>query len=706
MNFEQNDIIAFRDILGVLRRQIRLLVLSALLILGLALVYVLNTTPVFTATTMIYVDTRDKDLLDTSAGSRMNSSAENSRIESEVLILRSPKIAIETIRRADLLATDDYRPQLSFADKARLAVGLDVDTATDASRLLANALEKLAANTAVERQGLTYVISVSADSQHPQNAAVVANAMAKAYIDLQVQSKADAVLASRDVIEAQIASAHANLALTEARLDGFFEDNLARLETEIGTAKFGELAAAFQDARAHVSSTRAAISEVRTAVETGNIDDVVDQLEDAALEALAQQRHQVLAGLGALEQGSPQSVNLRASLDDIEAQLNAQAEASIGRLEQDVSNLSEIQASLQGEIRREVIASRLSAETLAQIYTLQQESSIAQRQYGTLISRLRDLEAQALVQVADSRIVSEALPPRAPSRPNTSLILALAGVLSIGVGVCSAFVTEFLVGGVTSRKQLENLVPAPVGALIPKARAPEPYLGVADLVVEAQLSPFAEAVRRLRASIDHPSRTANGACSVIMVTSSTSAEGKSSVSLALARTYALAGKRVLLIDADLRNPMLHKLVGFQPQKGFLDYLKEPTALFEDDKGFYISDPKSDVGIILGNGRADSPTDQLLQSVAFERLIEESREVMDVVVIDTSPLGGVVDARYIAPRADCVVHVVRFGMTQQKNLREAYNDLSASVREATPIYTVLNFDDVDAKGYGYSSGYTS
>lgn len=159
------------------------------------------------------------------------------------------------------------------------------------------------------------------------------------------------------------------------------------------------------------------------------------------------------------------------------------------------------------------------------------------------------------------------------------------------------------------------------------------------------MSSYAEAIRRLRAVLDQGMRgKPKDECKVIMITSAISTEGKSSTALALARTYALSGKNVLLIDADLRKPAQHKLINHEPKQGFLDYLASPSEIMDhSDPSFYVVDPKTRTGVILGRGRANIPTDQLLQSDAFAALIENARESMDVVIIDTPPVVPVVDA---------------------------------------------------------------
>ncbi|PTQ70120.1 CpsD/CapB family tyrosine-protein kinase, partial [Celeribacter persicus] len=169
-------------------------------------------------------------------------------------------------------------------------------------------------------------------------------------------------------------------------------------------------------------------------------------------------------------------------------------------------------------------------------------------------------------------------------------------------------------------------------------------------------------------------------------------------------TYAEAGKKVLLIDADLRKPSQHQQIGYDPDEGFLEYLRNPDKALDIDRGFYVADPKSRTGIILGRSRADVPTDQLLQSAAFSELLTSARQSMDVVIIDTPPVLPVVDARYIAPLVDAIVLIVKYGSTSQGDVRDSFTQIDAVKYEETPIFTVLNFDETKMRDSAYYSYY--
>jgi capsular exopolysaccharide synthesis family protein len=428
-----------------------------------------------------------------------------------------------------------------------------------------------------------------------------------------------------------------------------------------------------------------------------DIASLVQSLGDDALAGLAQQRFQLEVRLGEVVAGTQDDINLRARLAEIGDVMSGRAQMAIGALESDVRLLMDEAGDYRTQIRQAVLGGSLSSTTVAQIYALQQEADVAQRQYSTLLSRLRDVESQALVQVADSRLVSRALAPSDPSFPKAKVLLGMAAVLSLGVGVCLAFANEYYYGGVTSLRQLENIVSGRVAASVPELSARRGMLCVADTVVNAPLSVFSESLRRVRSSIETATHRAMPRCPVVMVSSGIPGEGKTTIALALARTYAMAGKRTLLIDADLRKPSLHTQLGIPQQIGLLDYLKEQAECPVK----YANDPLSDVQVMLGGDRSDFPTDRLLDSDRFDSILQDACARMDIVIVDTSPTIPIVDARYVARRADVIVQCVGYCATTQSDVHHGHAELLDSARSGTPILFVLNRDETKIKSYQYS-----
>ena len=695
------DTIDIRNIVSILRRRLKLLGLAVSLILSVAFLYLAQATPLYTARALILIDTTQKNLLQPGQEPVLNSSLVASIIDSEVEILRSDALLLELIAAASLTRDPEFGPTLSLTDKFRQAVGLGArDRGADA--LLNATLAKVRDALSVRRRGQTTLIEVAVVSADPARAATLANTLVDVYVVRQVQAKTEGYVAATEVLSRQLESAQAALASSDQALAQFIDDNLDALEAESGSAAVGRLRARLEALNEDRLGAQTRLETSSLALESQDWETLVTQLQSESLTALEQQRQALARRLGEVEQGTGAAINLRLSLQSVERELEEQGRAVLAAVQQDAERFLRDAEQVRDDLRRELLGGDLSAETLSRIYGLQQEATIAQRQYNNLLTRIRELETQAMVQIADSRSVSPAIPPGTPSFPNTRMVLAAAFVVAIGLGVALVFLAEFYFGGINSSVQLSNVTGARLGGVIPKIAQSNDQKSVADVIVDSPMTQFPEAMRRLRANIERFSRPPKRAALVLMVTSAIPAEGKSVLALSLARTFAAAGKRTLLIDADMRKPSQHKLTGVELPSGLYEFLA--SGLRGESAGdCFDFDPRSDVGIIFGRDRSGEPTDQLVQSEMFRDVIEDGSKRFDVVIIDTPPLIPVVDARYIAMHVDAAVFCVRAGETSQTDARFAFQQLADYMPEGSPVLAVLNFysgQESDARYSGY------
>lgn len=698
---EQNDI-DIRGLLGVLRRQLRVIVYSVVLILGLTTLWLFSLTPLYTASTLILIDPSASNLLDTSE-QRTSSASDNARVASEVEIMRSEAIALAVVQNANLVESSEFGVKLSLRDRVEALLGFTPTTDIDPQRELKNVVNTFADAISVSRRGLTYLVELRVTSRDPDTAADLANITAQTYIEQQIQAKVGGALAARDVIQSRITQADAELVASERAFDDFIDSNFDRIETETGRTDLTALRAALEEIRASSTQSRVIANQVSRDIQLGNWADIAASLQNDTLTALQRQRDALTADIA--DATADEAINLRAELDALDARLANEAGAALTDLRAELAALEADAADFQSELRSSVLGADLPPELLTQIFSIQQRGTLARNQYQTLLSRLRDFETQADLQIADARVVSPAFSPSGASFPDKKLTLALALVGALGVGVGLGFLREFYVGGFTSDTQAADVLGLPVAATVP--RIEESGEAPVDQVVKAPMSFYAEAMRRLRASIDQTLlRTGSvaGGATVVMVASTVPAEGKTTTSLSLARTYAISGKRTLLIDCDLRKPSISKTLGLSGKTGLLDYLIAPADAPVALADIMALDPITDLEIIPSMGRSNRPTDQLLTSRAFTELMEAVRDHYEVIVLDTPPMLPVVDGRYLAHHADAIALVIKWAETRQQDVRQTMSLLHETKREDAPIFGVLNQQTSRNRKYYYQGYY--
>lgn len=702
-----NDGIDLKSIFGIIRRQIWTITIVLVCITALGVLFAYSITPKYAGTALVVVDPTPSNLLDPQA--RLTGGiTDNARIESEVNILKSDGVLIDVVRNQSLVSDDEFGIKLGRLDQILAFFQLKSPTPISGDEAIGRVLRAFKDAVSVSRVGLTYVINVSVTSRDPDKAARLTNALTDSYIRQQLDSKVASISRARNALQLRVESASAAIAANERKFDDYLTNNMARFEEQAG-GNVGKLRIQLDEIERTRVSALARADAADKSLQQGNLAQVVAQLGSDALEELDRQRAEISQQLAATATDRPRVTDLRAQLQKIEESIKQQAPDAISNLRQSVTKQAEDEANrIREQLRSTILSSDLPPEVLTEIFAIQQSSDIARRQYQALLSRLQDLDAQIDLQLADSRVASAALVPPTPSSPNRTLIIAIAGFLALSSGLGMALVREHFIGGFVDEEQLEGVLRVPLASISPRYAGPgDPdALSIADGMVKAPLSMYAESVRRLRASIEHVQSDAG---SVIMVSSAIPGEGKSTLALALARMYALSGKKTLLIDCDLRKPTLHKHVGLQPNAGFIDFLRRhdkenPGSLPK----VLVNDPLSDLILMLGGRSSDIGTDEFFMDERLARVLATARKHFDYIILDTPPIDPVVDGLYLARNADVVFFVVKWATTPQTVAKRSLEALRSNIVGNTQIYTVLNQQEMTtfSKSNGYSEYYNT
>jgi succinoglycan biosynthesis transport protein ExoP len=704
-----------RAILGLLTRHVRLIVATVLLVVAVAGLSLFALKPIYSASTLILVDPSRKDLLDPAAETT-NSGSDSARVDSEVELVKSETTLLRAVGDLNLVNDPEFGVSLSLKDTMLAFLRIAQPALPTGEQALQTVMGHLRDSLIVQRRGFTYLITIQARSLQPENAARIANAVADAYIREQLEAKISSTLASRDIISGRIADASATVSKSEAALDDFISQNLDKISTETGRTDLLELRRQLESANANRSQAAAVAQLADSSLARRDWKALAQTLQSQAIAKLEEDRATLEASLAGVVEGSQSAIDLQTELSALDTELNATATSAIGSMRQQVTAAQAQASELRGQLRSSVLDADLPAEVLTSIYELQQNAEIARSQYQTLLARQKDLDAQSFLQVADSRVASEALPPGNPSFPNPTQILGFALGIGLVLGVGLAFLVENYVGGFTSEGQLRSVLRTSVVASVPrqgalKLKGGSDSRSLAEYVALSPLSAFAEAIRRIRIGLDHAilrsrkqSQSSGG--TVIMVSSAAPNEGKTTISLSLARAYALSGQATLLIDCDLRKPSIHRQLGIEPSTGLLEYLAAGQEEAPPLASILTIDPASPAQIIVGARRSDVATDQLITGDRFSRLIAAARENFDVVILDTPPVGPVVDGLYLSQFADVIAFVILWSVTSQQEARSAIFALSEVKRDETEIVALLNQQKATGANYRKYAGYYS
>jgi succinoglycan biosynthesis transport protein ExoP len=715
---------AIRDYLRVLLKRKWTVLACLFTVFSVVAIASLKMTPVYEASGSIAINKPDSSL-----GNFNNSTTFNidyydpTDLETEVKILQSDLLALQVVKDLGL----DRRPE--FGGKAApSSSSLDLapdPLQTDPSRTSA-LLGNFRGNLKVTLAPNTKIIEVHFTSPDKELAAKVVNKLMEDYTENNFKSRFDSTMQAEDWLKNQLVDLQMKVESSQQKLVQYQKEHeiLGIDEKQnITTAKLDELNKALTAAE----SERMDKESVYRLVESGDPDTVASAA--SVLDA---------AGAGT-QPASGLLESLRSKEADLKiqaAQLNTQFGPSYPKLAQLNSQLKEVDAQIlletkkvAGKVRGQYMAA-VQRETLlhdalekqkkeqnklnesAIDYSILKRDLDSYRQlYEGLMEKMKEAGVSAGLKSNNFRIVDVARVPTGPIEPNIPRYLAFAFILGLTSGVGLAFLQEGLDNTVRTAEQAQMISGLPPLGMIPlPARTAREGANPKRLMIAtsskeavemvAQSRPhsqMAESYRALRTSLLLTNLGAPP--KVIMVTSALPQEGKTTTSMNTALVLAQKGVRVLLIDADLRRPSIHKIMGWGPRSGLSNVLTGSATLKQTIQPSFLPNLS-----ILPAGTPPPNPAELLASTNMRDVLEELRGQYDHIVVDTPPTLSVTDAVVLSPRADAIVLVIRSGQTTKQALRRS-RDLLTQVN-AKVSGVLLNAVDLSSPDYYYYYEYQS
>ena len=704
---DTNDEIDLRSLFGVLRRQINIIVFTTLAAAILALVYLFSVTPKYTATALISIEP-NRNIMTDVAAELNNATAMSATVDGEIEILKSNDLIKSLVAAEGLISDEEFGLQPGRFDDLRNMLGLSVEQTQDPDKVVRGVVGRVANAISASRRGRTYLIQLSFTSESPEKAAKLVNALAKHYIQSQVQKKIETTLVARDIIAARVVQAKEELELAENQVDGFLGEFTAQYIDQTRRPDLMALENQIAERNATIEALEQSLDLNASGIQARDWNALDQQLLSDASRGLIRQRDELNAKLNTQQDDAELDIDaLRAELAALDDRIAASAADDLSATRRDISAFRTERDEFEQNLRGEILNSDLPPGALTDLYQLQQEGVIARSQYQDLLQRLRQLDSMSELQVADASIVSTALEPSGASFPNKRLTLALGLVLGAMLGTGLGLLNEFVIGGVVSEDQLADLVKVPQAVGVPALNEEKDSKNVAMGVITAPMSGFAESFRQVKHALESQMIRngvgADGQGKVILVTSAVPFEGKTTTSVALARTLAMSGNRVVLVDFDLRKPSISERLDVEPNDSLLKYLSKELD-FESLGKAYGEERESGLSYLVGGGRAKVPTDALISSPRAKKVFEVLREGFDYVIIDSAPVLPVVDTLYLAPYVDAVVMGVRFASTSQRDVTRAYSRITNEMNENTAFLPLLTMEEGQRRKAYYYRGY--
>lgn len=609
-------------------------------------------------------------------------STETSALNTELQVIRSRRLIAELVDELNLTETPEFNPTLrdeprwtlgALVARAREALGIPVDAppAPSEEQIRRGAIGAAQGAISVSQQRNTYIFEISATTGSPGTSAAMVNALAEIYIEDQIEQKFAATDQAVDWLSERVRELEVDLRAQEDAVKDL------RAESEAATSEaVAALTAQVRDQRdrveraetslADAEARRAALAEARAA----GPEQLIAVADDPLLERIAER------------EGTDST-----AFAERAGELVDRATAERSRAAEQLASLRDALSRLEARVERQ-------SGDLIQLQQMERELQATRALYETFLSRLKETTVSRGLQQADSRVLAEAEGAQ-QVEPRRARIVGLAGILGLMVGAGFVLLREALRNHFRTAEDLERRTGYTVIGQVPlmpiKARGK-----LIDYLNDKPTSAAAEAIRNLRTSVlmsnvDAPPR-------VIMVGSSVPNESKTSTAIALAHNLAGLGKKVLLLEGDIRRRTFGQYLDHAPTGGLMAVLAGDKSLSD----VIVHEPRLGADVLMGEKTPVNAAD-LFASEKFHTLLETARETYDYIIIDTPPVLVVPDARVIGQSADAIVFNVRWDSTTHAQVAEALRQFETVNVPVTGL-VLSQIDPAGMKRYGYGGRY--
>ncbi len=543
----------------------------------------------------------------------------------------------------------------------------------------------------------TRLVMVTYTSPSASLAADIVNAVAEEFVTFSIETRYEATRQTSEFLDEQTASLREELKRKEEELQKYGQEKkLLYLNDKESTVvnKFSEVNSAFTEAQIDRFKKEAVYRELKSL----DVDTLPESVSNETIQTLkstyAQVKSEYEEKSSFYRPDYPEMIKLKARLESTRNALKDEISRAVGTAEAEYRAAQKKEGSLLSLLeteRGDVV--RMNNNSI--LYrSLQIEVENMRSLLSTLVSRQNEIQVTSQLgglRTSNIKVIDKALMPRRPFTPNTKRNLIMALLLGMVAGIGLVFFVEYIDNTVKGPEEVEKLTGLPTLGIIPflssdgHARkrhdgygtyGSEPAAGdalpeIREIELINYLYPkfaIAEDYRTLRTSIlfSH----ADSAPKTICFTSTMPQEGKTATISNLAVSFAQLEGKVLLVDADLRKPRLHKIFNMKNHVGLSDYL---TGKLEFDEAIQKT-AIDNIWVVTSGPHPPNPA-ELLNSRRMGDLLAAAKEKFDVILIDTPPVLAVIDPVIVSALTDSTVMVIRAGKTTRRAMTRAFEELS-------------------------------
>jgi len=675
-----------------------------LIVVMTAVIVSLMMTPIYSSVVVLQIDRQESRVVDYEDVKPIDSPADGKEFyATQYELLKSRSLATRIITILDLWSEPTFvlvkKP--GFLD-GLISSDMEVNKPSDKLDRREKVIDAFLQGLKISPVRNSRLVKVAFESPNPILAEKIANAIATEYISINLERRMDASSYAKTFLTEQLTQ-------TRARLEES-EKELVAYARSLGVVEDDNPDAVSADNQVLVEYTKALAQAEQERIKAESIykqmqgagaasfgvvldSKVIQDLKSkgAALDAEYQDALQIY------KPDFPLMLQKKSRIDEIQKKIDDEVRSikiSV-QMRYEAAKAEESALRVKRDEAKEEILSVQDRGTRYSV--LKREVDTNRQLYEGLLQRMKEVSVAGGVGLNNISVVDRAKVASSPIKPKKSLIVLIAAVLGLMGGVLLVFLIEMLDDSIKGVAEFEKISGLPVLGIIPdikrKRAVDDPsYIHAENLNSRSAIS---EAFRSLRTALQFT--TPEGAPKVVLFTSARPGEGKTTTSLSVAIQFAQAGRKVLIVDLDLRKPSLHKILGVANDWGVTNYLAGDAKPAEITRS-------SSVGnlFIVPSGPLPPNPAELISSGKMFSFLSLAVEKFDIVIIDGPPVLGLADAPLLGNLADATVLIVEADITRVEHMRDALKRLRSA--HSKVIGGVLTKVKTRHGSYGYEAYY--